>query len=631
MCGIVGIITSKKRNLLPEIITALKNLEYRGYDSTGIAVLADDRITRVRKIGAPSDVYRSQEILAEMGLDDTGFALAIGHNRWATHGIPSEHNAHPHTDCSGSIAVVHNGTILNYEALREELRKDGHTFTSETDTEVIPHMIESRMKKGVIFFDAFIDTVAQLQGSFGLAVISTKEPTRMLIAKQGSPLLFGVTEDTLVVASSSNAILSLTNTFIPLNDGEYADLSLEENSVKYHIGSIVDQEVTITREATTITDRNLDDMSKGEYDSFMKKEIHEQPSVFRTTMLGRYNTKTGDAVLGGLIDYEEILKKTRSILTVACGTAHNAALVGGALIERFAGIPVRSEIASEYRYKHVPAEPEGTIVIAISQSGETADTLESVKEARRKGFTTFGIVNVVGSAIATSVHAGVYARAGIEVGVASTKAFIAQLAIFYLLAIKLGRERGITSEEGKALIQELESLPDLMKGVLEKTESQIRELAYRYAKAETRAINFLGRGIHVPISTEAALKFKELTYLEAGSYPLGELKHGPIAVIDAHTLSVVIMPYDELFQLNKNSLEQILSKKGNVLVITDSKGKSLLAQIPVDIIEIPTLNNPIMYPVLEILPLQLFAYHYTVALGNNVDKPRNLAKSVTVE
>lgn len=631
MCGIVGIITSKKRNLVPEVISSLKNLEYRGYDSTGIAILDEGNIRRVRRVGAPSDVFPPKEISEELHVGPEGFSLAIGHNRWATHGKPSEENAHPHLDCGGNIAIAHNGTILNHETLRKELTSLGHTFLSTTDTEVIPHMIEEKMKGGSSLKDAFLDTASLLEGSFGLALISTDEPNRLLLAKHGSPLLFGVLKDTLIAASSSNAILSYTDTFISLADGEYADLSIEGDSVSYKIGTIIDRENLITKEATTIIDRSLEDMSKGEYESFMMKEIHEQPSVFRTTILGRFDEKTGDAVLGGLIDYEETLRNAKQVLTVACGTAHNASLVGGALIETLAGIPVRNEIASEFRYKKIPLDPKETILFAVSQSGETADTLESVKEAKRKGYKTFGIVNVVGSAIAETVDAGVYARAGFEIGVASTKAFTAQLAVFYLLAIKLARERGMTAQKGQSLLIELEEIPNLMTKTLEDTETATRALAEKYVTKNIHTFNFLGRGIHVPLSIEASLKFKELTYMEAGSYPLGELKHGPIAVIDKDALSVIIMPHDELFALNKNSLEQVLSKSGNVIVVTDEVGAQNLSEQDVDIVVIPTLKNTLLYPTLEILPLQLFAYYYALTLGNNVDKPRNLAKSVTVE
>lgn len=631
MCGIVGIITSEKRNLIPELVSSLRNLEYRGYDSTGIVVLDNNIIKRTRRLGAPSDVFHSQEITHELNIADEGFSIGIGHNRWATHGKPSEENAHPHMDCTGTIAVVHNGTILNHEALRQKLIAEGHVFSSTTDTEVIPHLIEQKRKEGASLKDAFLDTAALLEGSFGLALVSADEPNHLFLAKHGSPLLFGILDGTLIAASSSNAILAYTNTFVSLADGEYAELSINNGGVSYKIGTILDREQTITKETMTVTDRSLDDISKGEYESFMKKEVYEQPSVFRTTILGRYNEKTGDAVLGGLIDHEETLRHAREVLTVACGTAHNASLVGGALIEALAGVPVRNEIASEFRYKKIPLDPRETIILAVSQSGETADTLESVKEAKRKGYRTFGIVNVVGSAIAEAVDAGVYTRAGVEVGVASTKAFTAQLAVFYLLAIKLARERGLTAQEGCSLISELEQIPDLMTKTLSMTEEQMQGLAQHYAEKNIRTINFLGRGIHVPIGEEAALKFKELTYLEAGSYPLGELKHGPIAVIDEHALSVIIMPHDDLFALNKNSLEQVLSKGGNVIVVTDEIGAKNLSQQNVDTVIIPTLDHTLLYPTLEILPLQLFAYYYALALGNNVDKPRNLAKSVTVE
>lgn len=630
MCGIIGIITSEKRNLIPELVSSLHYLEYRGYDSTGIALIDDKKIKRFCRVGAPSDVLCSDEIAKELDISGNTFSIGIGHNRWATHGKPSERNAHPHTDCSGIIALVHNGTILNYEILKEKLTQEGHTFTSDTDTEVIAHLIENEISLGLSLQNALLESIALIEGSFGLVVCSANEPNKLYIAKRGSPLSFGISKDSLIVASSTNAILAHTNTFITLEDGEYAELSANETGVHYHVGNFLDKRRDIAKEKTVITDFSIDELSKGEFESFMQKEIHEQPATFRTTLLGRYDEKTGDAVLGGLIDYEENLRAAKNILTIACGTAHNASLVGGVLIEALAGVSVRNEIASEFRYKKIPLNPKDTITFAVSQSGETADTLESVKEAKRKGYVIFGMINVVGSSIAEAVDAGVYTRAGTEIGVASTKAFSSQLAVFYLLALKLARERGMTTQEGRAFLSELERIPEIMQETLINTETLAREYAEHYTTKNIRTINFLGRGIHVPLGQEAALKFKELTYIEAGNYPLGELKHGPIAVIDKHALSIIIMPKDEMFLLNKNSLEQILSKDGNVIVVTDKVGACELKK-DINVITIPTLSNPLLYPLIEILPLQLFAYYYARALGNNIDKPRNLAKSVTVE
>jgi glucosamine--fructose-6-phosphate aminotransferase (isomerizing) len=631
MCGIIGIITNKERNIIPELISSLRNLEYRGYDSTGIALVDGDEIKRLRRTGAPSEVLHTEEIVKELGIKGKVFSVGIGHNRWATHGKPSERNAHPHIDCSGTIALVHNGTILNYEVLRKELQDKNHVFTSDTDTEVIAHLIEENIKKGSDLQDAFLVSINQLEGSFGLVVCSAKEPSHMYIAKNGSPLSFGISKNSLIVASSTNAILPHTNTFITLEDGEYAELSIDSHGVGYRIGNFVDNRQNITKETITIKDFSPAELSKGEYESFMEKEVYEQPATFRTTILGRFDEKTGDAILGGLIDYKNVLLHTKGIVTIACGTAHNASLVGAVLIECLAGILVRNEIASEFRYKKIPHSPENTIVIVVSQSGETADTLGSVKEARSKGYKTFGIVKVVGSSIAEAVDAGVYTRAGTEIGVASTKSFTAQLAVFYLLALKLARERGMTAGEGRAYLSILEKIPELMQKTLFATKNVVKRYADYYVKKQISTINFLGRGINVPLGQEASLKFKELTYMEAGSYPLGELKHGPIAVIDSNALSVIIMPRDELFALNKSSLEQILSKDGNVIVVTDEASAHEIQNKNIDIITIPTLSNPLFYPLLEILPLQLFAYYYAFALGNNVDKPRNLAKSVTVE
>ncbi len=630
MCGIIGIITTNKRNLVPELVSSLRNLEYRGYDSTGIAVVSDGTVRRVRYVGAPSDVLTDQEVARQLDVIDKNYSIGIGHNRWATHGKPSEQNAHPHVDCSGKIAVVHNGTILNYEALKKELSKNGHIFTSHTDTEVVGHLIEEEIIAGRSFLDAFLATIAQLEGSFGLAVCSADDPARLLVGKRGSPLSLGITKDSIIVTSSPNAALAYTNTFITLEEGDFAELVAGDNGTEYRIGNFLNDN-PCNREPKIIEGVSLNDISKGTHESFMHKEIFEQSSAFRATILGRYDEKTGDAVLGGLIDHEDTLRNARGVLTIACGTAHNAASVGGFLIEALAGIPVRNEIGSEFRHKKIPLDPREVVLFAVSQSGETADSLESIKEAKRKGYKIFGIVNVVGSSIAEIVDAGVYTRAGAEIGVASTKAFTSQLAVFYLLALKLARERGMTPEEGQVFLTELEQIPELMKQALAQTEDIVRITAEYYVKKNIRVINFLGRGIHVPICTEASLKFKELTYIESGSYPLGELKHGPIAVIDSQALSVIIMPKDELFALSKNSIEQIRSKGGNVLIITDEEGACDLANSNLDVITIPSLKNSLFYPALEIIPIQLFAYYYAKTLGNNVDKPRNLAKSVTVE
>lgn len=630
MCGIIGIITKKDRNLIPDIAASLSDLEYRGYDSAGLAFL-DGGVIRVHKcVGAPSQNLNPEEIKKNFGPRDISAKVAIGHNRWATHGEPSVINAHPHLDCRGAVAVVHNGTILNYAKLKEELVGKGHAFSSETDTEVIPHLIEDCLAEGLSLGKSVAKTCRRLEGSFGLAAVSGASPELLVVAKNGSPLVIGVLNESLVVASSQNAIIRYTDRIISLHDGEMAELSAAGELV-YSISKFGDAfSAKVSRQEEKIIGISIEDVSKGEFETFMLKEIFDEPASVRATLLGRYDKNRGDAVLGGLIDYNDYLALISHIYFVACGTAHNAACVGKEIIESLTDIIVESAVASEFRYRKHNFPKTKTAVFAVSQSGETADTLESVKEAGRKGYKTFGIVNVVGSAIAETTDAGIYNRAGIEIGVASTKAFTSQLAAVYLLALKLARARGMSSQKGKEYIREIERLPELMKKTLEMSAEPIRKITGLYGGIKT--INFLGRGIHVPVSAEGALKFKELTYIEAGSYPLGELKHGPMAVIDKESLSVVLSPKDELFDISKNSIEQIKSKGGKILLITseDSREDSGISKAD-SVLYLPTLKEKLFYPMLEIIPLQLFAYHFAKNLGRNIDKPRNLAKSVTVE
>jgi glucosamine--fructose-6-phosphate aminotransferase (isomerizing) len=630
MCGIAGILSTKKRGVIPDVIASLSDLEYRGYDSAGIATISEWGIKTYKCLGAPSQNLNAREVYKSIGGATRKTKVAIGHNRWATHGVPTLSNAHPHTDCHGEMALVHNGTIINYETLRDKLKKAGHIFKSDTDTEVIAHQIEEARKHSCSTEKAILQSIALLEGSFGLVILLKDDPNKLYLAKNGSPINIGLTKDSFIVASSVNAILRHTDKFISLKDGEFAVLDVEKKIPKYKIFNFTDKtKGKIKKEINTIKDTKLQDLSKGEHPSFMLKEIFEQPSVTKTTILGRYDKKAGNAILGGLIDYEEKLGGIKNIYTIACGTAHNAGVLGKEIIELITEINVRNEIASEFRYKKNNLNPQNTALFAISQSGETADTLKSVKKAKHDSYDVFGIVNVVGSAIAQEVDAGMYTRAGAEVGVASTKAFTSQAAIFYLLALKLARGRSMQIEEGRGFIKNFEEIPGKQKETL-KTEQKIKKLVNKYAYIKN--INFLGRGIHLPIANEAALKFKELTYMEAGSYPLGELKHGPMAVIDEECLSVVIIPKDNLFEISKNSIEQIKSKGGKVLVITDESAKNdpILKKVD-DVIFIPTLKDPLFYPLVEIIPLQLFAAHFAVALGKDVDKPRNLAKSVTVE
>jgi glucosamine--fructose-6-phosphate aminotransferase (isomerizing) len=630
MCGIIGVISKNKQELIPQAISALCDLEYRGYDSAGVGFIDEGKIKVYKCLGAPSEKLHKEDVYEKTNIIDKKITTVIGHNRWATHGKPSVKNAHPHVDCTGRIALAHNGTILNFESLKNSLEKLGHTFYSETDTEVIAHCIEEALKHEKDFRDAFVAAIKMLEGSFGIVAIDAQDPGKLYIAKNGSPLNIGRTKDAFIVASSVNALLRHTKEYIALSDNEYAVLNAQNGALKQEIFSLNKDFTLITKKSKQIKGVSQNDMTKGDFDTFMLKEIYEQPKTTHATLLGRYNKKTGDAVLGGIIELNEFFASLTNICTIACGTANNAGKVGKEIIEKMTNITVRNEIASEFNYKKINLEIEKTLMLAISQSGETADTLEAVKKAKRDGYTTCGIVNVVGSAISVETGVGEFTRAGTEIGVASTKAFTAQLALMYLFAIKLARARGtMDQKEGINTIKTLEKIPKLMQETLSLDKS-IFDIAKKFKRVKN--ISFLGRGIHTAIADEAALKFKELTYLEAGSCPLGELKHGPIAVIDKDHLSVIIMPKDELFELSKNSVEQIRSKGGKVLIITDesARGESFLKKVDA-VIFIPTIKQGIFYPLLEIIPLQLFAYHFATLLGRNVDKPRNLAKSVTVQ
>lgn len=628
MCGIIGILKKENSELSDNLVQSLIDLEYRGYDSAGIAIVHNSSIKIEKCLGAPSQYMDLDRFKKNIGEEKILTTVGIGHNRWATHGKPSISNAHPHLDCGGDIAVVHNGTILNYESLKENLKKQGHNFKSDTDTEVVPHLIEENMKKGLSLEDAIVESASLLEGSFGLAIIHKDYPKTLFVLKNGSPISIGISNEMFVVASSTNAILRYTDRYLVLEDGEMAKLDAENmshNIFKYKQPA----RSRLYKAEQVIEGILLEDLSKGDFDTFMQKEIFEQPATTRSTILGRTNAEGGLAVLGGLIDYKEKLRNIDNLYIVGCGTAYNAGMLGKELIENLTPINVSAQIASEFRYRKQNFSPDNSVFLSISQSGETADTLESLKEMKRKGFTTLGIVNVVGSAIAHESDAGIYTRAGTEIGVASTKAFTAQAITLYLFSLSLARVHGMSESAGISFIKELESIPEIMKKVLE-NHQEIERIAEVFRDIEK--IQFLGRGIHMPIAYEGALKFKELTYMEAGSYPLGELKHGPMAVIDDMSLSVVILPKDDLFSIGSISIEQIKSKSGRLLVITDEEGaKSPVMRLADEIIVIPKLNNPIMYPLIEVLPLQLFAYYFAKQLGNNIDKPRNLAKSVTVQ
>lgn len=624
MCGIIGVITKEKKDISPLLISALSRLEYRGYDSAGIAIDNQGELAVLKCVGAPSDNLHAADI--KIGGEVILSSIGVGHNRWATHGKPTVENAHPHIDSKKRVAVVHNGTILNYEILKKELQSKGVTFLSETDTEVIPHLVSSYLEGGMTMEDAFTSTISLLEGAYGVVAFDTENASTLYVAKEGSPIVIGIAQDSYYVASSIHGFLPLTDRFVTLLDGEIAVLTI---GAEPSIRSSKDKKIIPNRASQVAATTHVGDLSKGEFETFMLKEIFEQPATTQASITGRTDEKNGVAVLGGLFDSKKILEEAKYLLLTGCGTAYHAAEVGAYILEQLAGVSVRVEVASEGRYKQPRTPKDETIIFAISQSGETADTLEYIKELKLKHYETFGIVNVVGSALAELTGKGVYTKAGSEIGVASTKAFTAQLAVMYLLTLYIARMKNMNTEEGVKFVTTFESIPHLMKETLA-LSGAVKDIVEKYK--EYTKIQFLGRGVHVPIAKEAALKFKEITYLETGAYPLGELKHGPIAIVDDGTLSVVILPSDALFSLGVNSIEQIKSKGGKVLLITDESvhGAHICDKVD-DIIFIPHLTDELFYPFLEIIPLQLFAYYFAQALGRNIDKPRNLAKSVTVQ
>lgn len=611
MCGIVGYIG--KKEAYPILLDGLKRLEYRGYDSAGVAVLNNlkDSIKNIKAVGKISELEK------RIGSEKIVGTIGIAHTRWATHGKPSVKNSHPHTDCSGNIQLVHNGIIENYQELKEELVKKGHRLKSETDSEVVAHLIEE-FRKTKAFKESVIETLKLIRGTYGLAIIDKRDPEKIIVARNGSPLILGVGKDEFVIASDASAIIRYTNKVIYLQDGELA--IVEKNN--YEITNTKSQ--TVDREISKV-DWSFDKAQKQGYDHFMIKEIFEQPDAIRDAVRGRLVSKEGIARLGGLRNVEDNLKKIDKIIIVSCGTSYYAGLVGEYMLEEYAGIPVEVEYASEFRYRK-PILNKKTAVIAISQSGETADTLAAIREAKNKGALVLGIVNVVGSTIARETDSGIYNHAGPEIGVASTKAFTSQLSILAMLTIKLGRQREMSFTTGKRIAQELEKIPKLIESILKDTK-EIKKIAKKYSKYKD--FLYLGRKYNSPIAYEGALKIKEISYVHAEGYPSGEMKHGPIALIDENFPSVFVVPKDSVYEKNISGMEEIKARGGKIIAIA-TKGDKEIKKVANDIIYIPKTLE-VLTPLLTVIPLQLLAYYVGVSKGYDVDKPRNLAKSVTVE
>jgi glutamine---fructose-6-phosphate transaminase (isomerizing) len=609
MCGIVGYIG--KKEALPILVDGLKRLEYRGYDSAGFSVLEGNKVVTQKAVGKVAELenkINGHEIKGHIG---------IAHTRWATHGKPSEKNAHPHSDCGKNIFLVHNGIIENYKELKADLEKMGHKFSSETDTEILAHLIEE-YKKQVSIEEAIWRTLAHVRGTYGLAIIDRNEPERIFVARNGSPLVLGVASDGYVIASDVAPIVRYTDQVIYLEDGEMAEVTPTDFKVMNFKRKKVDKKVSKI-------DWTLEEAEKKGYDHFMLKEIMEQPEAVQNAFRGRLVSKEGMAKLGGLRDVAEKLRDIKRLVIVSCGTSYYAGLVGRYMFEEYAGILTDVEFASEFRYRK-PILDKETAVLAISQSGETADTLAAIREAKNKGALSLGIVNTVGSTIARETDAGVYNHAGPEIGVASTKAFTSQLAILTLFALFLGRQREMSFVMGKRIAEELEKIPDLMKKIL-KDSQNIKKIAKKY----TGFSNFLylGRKYNYPIATEGALKIKEISYVHAEGYPFGEMKHGPIALIDENFPSIVIATRDSVYEKTVSGIQEIKARGGKIVAVA-TEGDKEIAKMVDDVIYIPKTLE-MLTPLLSVVPLQLFAYHFAAEKGLDVDKPRNLAKSVTVE
>ncbi|TLY18459.1 MAG: glutamine--fructose-6-phosphate transaminase (isomerizing) [Nitrospirae bacterium] len=609
MCGIIGYVGSQ--NAMPLLLAGLKCLEYRGYDSAGVAVLANGKIDVRRSVGKLANL---EKLLAGNGLAGT---VGIGHTRWATHGKPSEQNAHPHR--SGSLALVHNGIIENYLALKELLRKDGFRFDSETDTEVVAHLIARSVKAGLSLDAAVRATVREIKGSYAIAVICEADPTTLVVARSGCPLVIGMGDGGAFVASDVTPLLAHLRDVIFLEDGETAVLSGKELVVKDADGKAMDRPSTrITWDATAA--------EKGGYPHYMLKEIHEQPQTILDTMRGRYSYEQGEADLPDIGVTPEQLGKTGRIWIVACGTSWHAGLVGKYLIEEMVGAPVLVDIGSEFRYRN-PLIQKDDLFVAISQSGETADTLAAAREAKRQGARILSICNVVGSTLGRESDGVLYTRAGPEIGVASTKAFTAQLTALYLLALHLGRVRGAMSvEDGKVWLDRFVTLPTHVERLLGR-EAELVSIAKRYHTK--RNFLYLGRGINYPIALEGALKLKEISYIHAEGYPAGEMKHGPIALIDKDMPVVVLVPRDRLYEKSVSNLMEVKARGAPVIAFVTA-GERELGRIADAVFTIPDVH-PLLSPILFTVPLQILAYHMAVLRGTDVDQPRNLAKSVTVE
>ena len=599
MCGIIGYIGDKE--IIPLLIEGLKKLEYRGYDSAGICVANNNKLYLLKKKGRIAELEKQPELSKIKG------NFGIAHTRWATHGEPNEINAHPHLDCRGQIAVVHNGIIENYSSLKELLEKEGHKFSSQTDSEVIAHLIEKFYSGNLE--EAVQEALKLVEGAFGLAIIHQNEE-KIVVAKRGSPIIIGIGENEKIVASDAVPIIDHTKKVVYLNDNELAIIKKDDVSIRNLDGKEIDKKIHEIK-------WNISQIEKRGFKHFMLKEIFEQPEAIENTLRGRI--KENKIKLTVKLD----LNSVNRIIITACGTSWHSALIGKYLIEKFVGIPVEVDYASEFRYRS-PIIKKDDLLIVISQSGETADTIGALREAKEKGAKTLGIVNVVGSTIAREVDSGIYLHAGPEIGVASTKAFTCQITALLLFTFFLKQQKGLTND--KNILKELGNIPQKVKQILKRSD-EIRKLSEELKNAKN--FLYLGRGINFPVALEGALKLKEISYIHAEGYPAAEMKHGPIALIDENMPVAFVSPKDATYQKILSNMEEVKARGGRILAVINEEDKKINS-LAKDVIKIPKCPDELT-PILNVIPLQLLAYHIADLKGINVDKPRNLAKSVTVE